>query len=208
MISSKLRYVWRICCSPNKGWFQFDCCECSHFSFFFCILMQHPYSSTLYLFLSETTCSCLYFFALYNYQSYPPPPPSHTHTHTYFKDNALLFFPAVSHYPAVYIFVLLSLSSSIFLVPRTSFSYYSCVPGLFFTSSSLACSRLSPTLCGSYAWHLPQPFDMLHFILWVSHVTLLGFVCACDCFPQKVRVKQREKRMNKEEEFTHLARVC
>lgn len=136
------------------------------------------------------------------------PPPSHTHTHTYFKDNALLFFPAVSHYPAVYIFVLLSLSSSIFLVPRTSFSYYSCVPGLFFTSSSLACSRLSPTLCGSYAWHLPQPFDMLHFILWVSHVTLLGFVCACDCFPQKVRVKQREKRMNKEEEFTHLARVC
>lgn len=206
MISSKLRYVWRICCSPNKGWFQFDCCECSHFSFFFCILMQHPYSSTLYLFLSETTCSCLYFFALYNYQSYHPP--SHTHTHTYFKDNALLFFPAVSHYPAVYIFVLLSLSSSIFLVPRTSFSYYSCVPGLFFTSSSLACSRLSPTLCGSYAWHLPQPFDMLHFILWVSHVTLLGFVCACDCFPQKVRVKQREKRMNKEEEFTHLARVC
>lgn len=134
-------------------------------------------------------------------------PPPHTRTHTPTLRTMLY-----SSYPqsliAVYIFVLLSLSSSIFLVPRTSFSYYSCVPGLFFTSSSLACSRLSPTLCGSYAWHLPQPFDMLHFILWVSHVTLLGFVCVCDCFPQKVRVKQREKRMNKEEEFTHLARVC
>lgn len=138
-------------------------------SSFFCILMQHPYSSTLYLFLSETTCSCLYFFALYNYQSYQPPLHTHTHTPTLrtmlyssspqslitllFISLSYFHFPALSSLCLVLLFHIISVSP-IFSLPHPLWHVPSCLPpfvGLMLDTfpSPLTCST------SYYECHMP-----------------------------------------------------